>query len=179
MGQINTPPQVKLFTGVLTSFPEIIADVEERLTARFGVIDLRSGGFSFDQTRYYDRAMGSPITRYFLAFRTLIAPADIPFIKKATNELEAAFAKEYGQVSRPINLDPGYLEEAKIVLASTKNFYHRILIAEGIYGEVTLHYSAGAWQAFPWSFPDFRSGRYDEFFTRLRRLYRDQLKQAM
>jgi hypothetical protein len=176
MGHINPPPPVKLFTGVLTSLPEIIPDVEERLTARFGPVDLRSAIFPFDQTTYYDMEMGSPIVRRFLAFRTLIAPADISFIKRATNDLEAVFAGEHSPMHRPVNLDPGYLEESKIVLASTKNFYHRILLSEGIYGEVTLHFSAGAWQPFPWTFPDFRCGRYDDFFTQLRRIYRDQRK---
>jgi hypothetical protein len=178
MGHINPPPPVKLFTGVLTSLPEITPDVEERLTSRFGPVDLRSAIFPFDQTTYYDMEMGSPIVRCFLAFRTLIAPAQIAFIKKATNDLEAVFAGEHCQMRRPVNLDPGYLEESKIVLASTKNFYHRILLSEGIYGEVTLHFSAGRWQAFPWTFPDFRCGRYDGFFTQLRRIYRDQRKAA-
>jgi len=81
-------------------------------------------------------------------------------------------------VRRPVNLDPGYVEESKIVLASTKNFYHRILLAEGIYGEVTLHYRGGVWEAFPWTFPDFRSGRYNGFFSELRRIYRDQRRSA-
>ena len=178
MGHINPPPPVKLFTGILTSLPEIIPDVEERLTARFGPIDLRSDTFPFDKTRYYDMEMGSPIVRCFLAFQTLIAPAELSFSKRATNGLEAVFAGEHSQMRRPVNLDPGYLEESKIVLASTKNFYHRILLSEGIYGEVTLHYSAGAWQAFPWTFPDFRCGSYDDFFTKLRRIYRDQRKAA-
>jgi hypothetical protein len=178
MGHINPSPPAKLFTGILTSLPEIIPDVEERLTARFGPIDLRSDTFPFDQTTYYDMEMGSPIVRCFVAFRTLIAPAEISFIKRATNDLEAVFAGERFPMRRPLNLDPGYLEESKIVLASTKNFYHRILLSEGIYGEVTLHFSAGRWQAFPWTFPDFRGGRYDDFFTRLRRIYRDQRQAA-
>jgi hypothetical protein len=170
---------VKLFTGVLTSLPEIIPEVEARLTALFGAVDMRSDNFPFDLTRYYDDEMGSPITRCFFAFRTLISPEEIAAIKVSTNNLEAAFAAEITRVRRPVNLDPGYLEESKIVLASTKNFYHRILLSGGIYGEVTLHYSSGSWQAFPWSFPDFRNRRYDQFFTRLRHLYRDQLKAAV
>jgi len=178
MGRILAPMPVKLFTGVLTSLPEIIPEVEGRLAALFGAIDLHSGNAPFDLTRYYDDEMGSPITRCFYAFRTLISPADITAIKASTNDLEAAFAAETTRVRRPVNLDPGYLEESKIVLASTKNFYHRVLLSGGIYGEVTLHYSGGSWQSFPWSFPDFRSGRYDEFFTRLRHVYRDQLKAA-
>jgi hypothetical protein len=120
--------------------------------------------------------MGSPIIRCFWAFTPLIAPSQIAEVKKTTNELEASLAAEYGRVRRPVNLDPGYLEESKIVLASTKNFYHRILLADGIYGEVTLHFSAGSWQVFPWTFPDYRSGRYNYFFTRLRQAYREQRK---
>ena len=176
MGIINSPVPVKLFTGILTSLPEIIPEVQGRLTDRYGSVDLASDAFPFELTHYYDGQMGSPIIRSFLAFRTLIAPTAISSIKRATNDLEAAFAVEHRQVQRPVNLDPGYLEESKIILASTKNFYHRILLSDGIYGEVTLHYSAGSWQAFPWSFPDFRSGRYHEFFTRLRYIYREQLK---
>jgi hypothetical protein len=175
MGQISPPPAVKLFTGILTSLPAIIPEVESCLSAKFGAIDLRSGEFPFDLTRYYEEEMGSPIIRFFVAFETLFAPEQLAIVKTATNDLETEFAARQIGVRRPVNLDPGYLEQSKIVLASTKNFYHRILLADGIYGEVTLHYSKHAWQAFPWSFPDFRSGRYDEFFTKLRRVYRQQL----
>ena len=178
MGKITAPSPVKLFCGVLTSLPEIMGDIQVRLEALWGPIDARSDAFPFEMTHYYDEEMGVPIFRHFLAFRTLIEPAGLPFIKKAAQDLEATLSSECRSVPRPVNLDPGYLEESKIVLASTKNFYHRILLSEGIYGEVTLHYSAGAWQAFPWSFPDFRSGRYDSFFTRLRRSYREQLRSA-
>ncbi len=177
MGQITVPPPVKLFAGILTSVPGILPDLEARLTALFGAIDLRSPEFPFDMTHYYDADMGSPIRRFFIAFRELVSPAAITGIKEATNGLETALAGERNEVRRPVNLDPGYLEESKIVLASTKNFYHRILLAGGIYGEVTLRFSGGSWQSFPWSFPDFRSGRYDEFFTQLRHAYREQLRQ--
>ncbi|MBP1597612.1 MAG: hypothetical protein H6Q05_2989 [Acidobacteria bacterium] len=177
MGQTRSPLPVKLFVGTLTSLPDIMPRVEQLLVARFGPVDLRSDNYPFDLTHYYDDAMGSPITRSFLAFRNLIPADQLADVKEETNALEAELALEYRQVRRPINLDPGYLEESKIVLASTKNFYHRILLAGGIYGEVTLHFSGGAWQSFPWSFPDFRSGRYDEIFTRLRQVYRKQLKE--
>lgn len=177
MGQISSPSPVKLFIGVLTSIPEIMPDVESRVTAHFGAIDLRSSDFPFDLTHYYDAEMGIPIGRRFFSFHELISPDAIAGIKVSTNSLEAALAAEHPEVRRPLNLDPGYLEESKIVLASTKNFYHRILLAGGIYGEVTLRFSRGSWQAFPWTFPDFRDGRYDEFFTQLRNLYRKQLKE--
>jgi len=179
MGQISQPAPVKLFTGILTSLPAIIPEVESCLKAKFGAIDMRSNEFPFDSTRYYEDEMGCSIIRLFVAFESLFSPSNLALVKTATNDIEAAFAARQFAVRRPVNLDPGYLAESKIVLASTKNFYHRILLADGIYGEVTLHYSKHAWQAFPWSFPDFRSGRYDEFFARLRRVYRQQLRENL
>jgi hypothetical protein len=175
MGDIRTPLRVKFFTGVLTSIPELVPRAEERLAAQFGAVDLRSPQFIFDKTHYYDEEMGSPIYRCFLSFEKLMEPSEIAAVKIKTNELESEFAAGYPDLLRPINLDPGYLEQSKIVLASTKNYYHRILISDGIYAEVTLHFEDGAWRTFPWTFPDYKTDHYHQFFTSLRHLYRDQL----
>ena len=175
MGEIRTPLPVKFFTGILTSIPAIIPPAEERLVAHFGAVDLRSPQYIFNKTHYYDEEMGSPIYRYFLSFEKLMEPSAIAGAKIITNGLESEFAVEYPSVQRPINLDPGYLEQSKIILASTKNYFHRILIAEGIYAEVTLHFEDGAWRPFPWTFPDYKTDDYQQFFASLRGLYRDQL----
>ncbi len=178
MGRICTPRPVKLFTGLLTSLPDLVKDVEERMSALYGPVDLRSEKFLFDSTHYYDREAGSPIWRFFFSFARLIGAQRIAEIKTATNGIESEIAARCLSVDRPVNLDPGYIEESKVVLASTKNFYHRILVADGIYAEATMHYEAGAWRAFPWTFPDFRGGKYDAFFSELRALYRTQLKET-
>ncbi len=178
MSDIRKPLPVKLFFGVLTSIAGIVPSVEERLTARYGAIDARSDIFPFDTTRYYDESMGSPLYRRFLGFSNLIEPSTISDIKKTSNELESVFASEWTSVKRPVNLDPGYLEQSKIVLASAKNFFHRILVSEGVYAEVTMHFQEGEWQVFPWTFPDFKSGRYSLFFSSLRESYRIQLKKS-
>lgn len=178
MAKIRTPLPVKLFVGVLTSAPQILPEIEKRLENLFGMIDLRSEQFPFDLTHYYDEEMGHPIYRYFLSFSELIDASEISEVKIKTTGLESTFAREYSNVQRPVNLDPGYLEQSKIVLASTKNFYHRILISGGIYAEVTLHYEGGEWRVFPWTFPDFKSSRYHQFLSCLRDLYRSQLKLA-
>ena len=176
MGSIHTPPPVKIFVGVLYSVPALLPRIENRLSALLGPIDVRSETFPFDSTHYYDDEMGTPIHRCFFSFSQLSAAESIVRIKTSTNELEAAIAREHVGARRPVNLDPGYVELAKIVLASTKNFYHRILISGGIYAEVTQRYEAGEWRSFPWTFPDFRSGRYNTFFSTLRALYHDQIK---
>ena len=176
MGVIRTPLKVKLFVGVLTSLPEILPSVEERLVERFGAIDSRSELFPFEWTDYYNTTMGTPITRRFIGFEHLIDPSEIAGIKLKTNKLESDFALQRPQNARPVNLDPGYLEESKVVLASTKNYYHRILISGGIYAEVTLHFEKGAWRLLPWTFPDYASDSYHAYFTSLRNLYRKQLR---
>ena len=180
MGNIHPPLPVKLIVGVLTSVPDLLPAVEERLTAAFGAIDARSDLFLFDWTHYYDREMGGQIWRQFLSFTELIEPDAIADAKITTNAMEVELAEfmPHPTAPRPINLDPGYLEQSKIVLASTKNFFHRILIARGIYVEVTLHYQDGEWQSFPWAFPDYGSGKYHMFFTSLREMYRRQLNAA-
>lgn len=176
MGKITQPLPVKLFLGILTSIPESLPAAEERLSDLYGSVDTRSQPYPFDWTRYYEKDMGRPIYRYFLSFENLIQPESIADIKTETNEMESSFASEWTSVPRPINLDPGYVEESKLVLASTKNFSHRICIARGIYAEVTLHYDKkGAWRAFPWTFPDYATEQYHPYFLSLRELYRKQL----
>jgi hypothetical protein len=69
---------------------------------------------------------------------------------------------------RPLNLDPGYITLAKLVLASTKDHAHRIYLSQGIYAEITLNYRAGSWQPLPWTYPDYRRSDFQEFFTNCR-----------
>lgn len=175
MGQIRHADPVKLFIGILTAFPELVDRCGQLLDARYGRVDVRRGPYPFDFTSYYDASMGTPLERHFLSFSDLIEPERLAEIKIETNEIEGELARQDARVARPVNLDPGYLEPAKVVLASTKNFYHRILISSGIYAEVTLHFEKGAWQSFPWTFPDYRSRRYDEFFSEIRTKYRRQI----
>ena len=129
-------------------------------------------------THYYDEEMGTPIYRRFLAFSELMDASAIAGIKIKTNNLESEFSSQFPATRRPANLDPGYLEQSKIVLASTKNYSHRILVSAGIYAEVTLLFQDGEWCALPWTFPDYKSSRYHPYFSALRNLYREQLKAA-
>jgi hypothetical protein len=178
MGDIQTPVPVKLFVGVLTSLPDTLGEIQAKLTALFGPIDSASEHYPFDFTHYYDEEMGIPIYRAFFGFSNLIDPSAIAEIKVRTNALESKFSGMHPNAPRPVNLDPGYLEQSKIVLASTKNFFHRILISGGIYAEVTLHYAGKSWRSFPWTFPDYKSDRYHAYFYSLRETYRKQLKAA-
>ena len=112
MAQIQTPLPVKLLVGVLTSIPDIIPRAEKRLKQIFGSIDSRSESFPFDSTHYYDETMGTPIYRSFLAFSELIEPSAVANAKILTNTIESDLTSEFPDPQRPINLDPGYLEQS-------------------------------------------------------------------
>ncbi|MDR4507467.1 MAG: DUF4416 family protein [Candidatus Brocadiaceae bacterium] len=179
MGAISKPKPVNLLIGVLTSIHELFEIIEKELESYFGAIDLRSDILPFDFTKYYDNEMGKGLQRQFFCFEELIAPERIARTKIQTNSIEESMAstKKY-LVKRPINLDPGYLNESKLILASTKDFSHRIYLQDGIFAEVTLNYrDKGKYEAFPWTFPDYQSSAYHEFFLKARELYVKKLKQ--
>ena len=180
MGAIGQFNPVKLFIGVLVSHKKLMPEAEHRLTAAYGPIDHRSGVIPFDFTDYYEAEMGDIIDRAFFSFERLIEADQLPEIKRQTNQLEGELASLLVQpgtkVNRPVNLDPGYLEQAKVILASTKNFYHRIYLGGGIFGEVTMHFKNNTYQFFPWTYPDYQSKDYQDFFLRMRQIYRSQLK---
>ncbi len=145
-------------------------------TQRFGTIALQSEIFAFENTPFYDEARGDGLLKTLFAFDELIDPGVLPGIKNETIRWEVEYAKlERHTEPRPLNLDPGYITEAKLVLASTKNNAHRLYLADGIFGELTLQYRAHQWQAAEWTFPDYRRAEYHQFFTQCRDLLREKL----
>jgi hypothetical protein len=176
MGSIRKFNPVKLFSGVLVSEEGLIPEVEKRLSLTHGPVDCRSGVIPFTFTSYYRSETGGNILRVFLSFERLIDADELPEIKRSSNALEEAFAAAGANVKRPVNIDPGYIEHSKVILASTKNFYHRMYLGRGIFGEVTMHFRNNAWDFFPWTYPDYQSPGYLKFFTELRQIYRAQLR---
>ncbi|MEP9410105.1 MAG: DUF4416 family protein [Candidatus Brocadia sp.] len=177
MGHISKPKTVNLIIGVLTSIPELLRQLDKTLEEYFGPIDLRSDILPFGFTDYYNEEMGKGIQRQFYSFEKLIMPDEIATIKVQTNRIEEfiASSKKYS-VQRPINIDPGYMNESRLILASTKDFSHRIYLRDGIYAEVTLNYRRGRYESFPWTFPDYKSSDYQNFFLMVRELYVKKLK---
>lgn len=183
MGLIHQPKPVQLVVGMLSSIPEEFRGARGLLERRFGPVESGSDLFPFDVTHYYDEELGTPIQRKFLTFARLIDPGELAAIKCFTNEVEQLRARSYdpdGERSthpnRPINLDPGYLDAGKLVLATTKDRAHRIYLGRGIYAEVTLLYEKKAWQALPWTYPDYAAPTYHPFLAEARRSYLDRLR---
>jgi hypothetical protein len=174
MGKVSYIIPVKLLIGMLSQDIAVLEHAAAELQKYFGPRDLISPVWQWNHTRYYEKEMGKDLKRQFIFFAKLFNPGEIADIKLRTNELEQQFCNDLG--GRSVNLDPGYLDAAKLVLASTKDFSHRIYIGKGIYGEVTLSYTGGHYTPLPHTFPDYRTEEYRGLFDKARELYRQQLK---
>lgn len=181
MARPRAAQPVKLFVGLLSGDADLLRRTRQLLARHFGEIDLASEIWPFDQTDYYEPEMGSRLQRCFLSFEELIDPGGLPGVKLETNALEEKIAEDCLalEISRPVNIDPGYVSLAKLVLATTKDRAHRLYLGSGIYGEVTLQYTQGNWQSQPWTYPDYRQREYHEFFVRVRDKLREQHHQAL
>ncbi|MDH5715842.1 MAG: DUF4416 family protein, partial [Candidatus Aminicenantes bacterium] len=126
MGKIKPFIPVKLIFGIISGFQQLIEEIAEPLTLRYGPIDYRSPIIPFTFTDYYTPQMGENLLRRFISFQQLIEPDLLPEIKVHSNQLEEEYALRSSQVKRPINLDPGYLTATSLILASTKNYAHRV-----------------------------------------------------
>jgi hypothetical protein len=177
MGIVSPPTLVKLFCGIISSYELIVNEAEKNLTEYFGPIDHKAGPIVFNFTDYYTPQMGPNLKRYFISFDQLIDPGRLADIKVTTNKIEEKCASEVNEVERPINLDPGYVAAANMVLASTKNYVHRIYIGHGIYAELEYIYGKNNVNFFKWTYPDYRTESYVQFFIELRKKYLLQLKE--
>jgi len=179
MWEIKEPDPVKLIIGILAADKDCLARAVEVLAESFGKIDLISPAWNFNQTAYYKDELGENILKQFVTFEKLIDPGTLAEIKHRTNKLEEALAESLAiKLPRPVNLDPGFIEPSKHVLASTKNFSHRIYIGDNMYAEVTLMFSKGSWQSFVYTFPDYKETRYHEFLSKVRTKLTQQLRQV-
>lgn len=177
MGTARRLTPVKLFVGLLSSDADLLRRARQKLIRVCGPVDVESDVWPFTQTDYYESEMGPNLLRQFVAFQRLIRADQLGEFKQYTNQLENEIAEDCLalEIPRPVNIDPGYIEMAKLVLASTKNATHRIYLGDGIFAEVTLHFVAGRWTPWPWTYPDFRTEHYQEYFLRLRQTYHEQL----
>ncbi len=175
MGTAKGPQPVKLIASLFAGRQLLLEAARARLEEAFGRVDYQSELLPFDHTDYYTPEFGPALVRVILAFERLVDPGDLAAIKRQTNTLETEWLTES---RRQVNIDPGYVSLSKLVLATTKNHAHRVYLADGIYGEVTLHYRHGAFRGFPWTYPDYASPRYCALFEEIRDIYRQQLRQA-
>jgi len=172
MGRQTDFNRVNLFTGIIYHVRADLPGAIRRLEKMFSAADLVSETVDFEFTDYYFPEMGKPLKRKFISFRDLIPPEDLPRIKWMTNELEDEFS-ESGK--RSVNLDPGYLSDANVIIATTKNYYQRVPLTEGIYAHMEYVIKGRDLKNLEWTYPDFRTEAYKNFFRELLPLYKQKI----
>jgi hypothetical protein len=174
MGLIKEHPPVKLISAITycsgIDLVAVITELEKLLGTH---VDARSGIFNFSKfTSYYEIEMGNQLRKCFITFTDLINPEKLPEIKVKTNELEEKYTVDK---NRQVNIDPGYITQAKLVLVTTKNYSHRIYLGLGIFGDVHMQYSKKSYHPQPWTYPDYQNDKNVTFFNTVRQKYLEQL----
>jgi len=165
------PGPVKLIIGFIFKNEDTFYRAERILEKKYGKIDFISEILEFNHTDYYEKEFGQGLKRRFISFRRLIPAEDLSKIKNFTNKVEKKLS---GKGLRRINIDPGYLNLAKLVLASTKDFTHRVYLGKGIFAEITLFYQDKAFRPREWTYPDYRTAEYGVIFNQIREIYAKQ-----
>lgn len=179
MGAVQPPRPVVLIMAVFSRYDEAFLWAEARANRLWGPTAAASERFPFDYTSYYQNEMGPELTKQFFAFERLADPSELPDWKLQSNAWELEYASQSSHPEpRPLNLDPGYITEAKLVLATTKDRDHRLYLRDGIYAEGTLFYHRGEWRERPWTYPDYQQDAYHRFFTQCRNRLREQFKSS-
>ena len=175
MKKFDVPPPVKLVCGILFHDEKWIGPALSDLQLSFGALDFQSEPMPFHFTDYYFDEMGQPLFRRIVAFEKLIDPSSLAEVKVGTNALEEKYASQGG--SRVLNLDPGYLTAAAYILATSKNYAHRIYLGHGVFAQQELLFERKRILTLEWTYPDYRSFEYQEILRKIRRRYLEQLRE--
>lgn len=181
MGAIHSPQPVLRLLAIVSRHESALAWAREKTEAALGASSLTSEAFAFKDTDYYDEEMGCELKKQFVVSADLVDPEELAQLKTQTNAWESEYAGTHKHNEpRPLNLDPGYIAESKLVLASTKNHSHRIYLSQGIYAEITLGYSRkSGWVAMPWTYPDYKRSDFQTYFSECRQYLRQQLRSRL
>lgn len=161
MAPLKLPPPARLFFAVAGDIERGLASLTE-----FEGIAARCETYDLSQfTGYYTAEMGAPLPKTLVAMTRKIDPATLADVKRRCMEIE-------GPPPRRVNLDPGLVLPSRVVLASAKDFAHRVYLRDGVYAEVTLRFrrEENAYVPLEHTFPDYRSPTVLRFFRFVRDL---------
>jgi len=177
MAQPKEFSPVKMICGVIYGEDGLYEEARKRLEAEWGNVDSESPAFPFDLTGYYEDEMGGGLVRRFVSFESLVPPESLPGAKLWTIELESMIRQERGVTGRPVNIDPGYLTASAVVMATAKDFAHRIPLAKGIYAHLELLFTRPGVRTLDWTYPDLRRDPPQAYFRGVREIYLRQIRE--
>ncbi len=173
MAHCQPPLPVKYVVAILFHAPDALERARQELIAVWGEFDFEGGDHLFDCTDYYEPEMGTTLSRRLVTFVRLLLPTELVEMKLRCNRIEDELAVDGKRI---VNLDAGYLDHNKVVLASAKGAGQKIYLDQGIYADPVGRYSHGRYQPFDWTFPDFKDGRYEKELLAIRQIYLQQMR---
>ncbi len=173
MSRRTTPPPARRIASAIYREEGRFRKASERLAARMGPVLRVSEPFPFDGTAYYEPEMGAPLFRRFLVFRGTAPRDSLVEAKLAAEAVERATAVD-GR--RTVNLDPGLVTEENLVLATGKNYTHRVYLGDGVFADLALVYGNGEYRPLPWTYPDYASEEVRAFLKGVREELRSERK---
>lgn len=173
MSKLKGSEPVKLVSSIFSADRYILAEALKEVSAKYGRIDFISTIMPFDYTGYYEKEMGRSLVRRFASFEDLIKPESLPEIKVLGNAIEEKFS-DSGK--RRVNIDPGYISQYHLILATGKSYAHRPYLRDGVHADLTLIYRNKTFQPLEWTYPDYAEKKVIEMFNRIREKYLLQLK---
>ena len=173
MVETKSPQKVLAMTGLIFVHNIRVDDVLYMLKNDFGDVSLKSEVIPFTHTIYYNKEMGNDLLRQWYVFDNLVAPDILADLKLCTNVIEKTFLSNNKR--RKVNIDPGFITMSNLILASTKDFSHRIYIGKGIYAEVTFIYKNKTFVPLEWTYPDYQEPKALEFFEKARAFLKERL----
>lgn len=172
MSRPALPERVKMISSIFSGNRDILNGAITALSEEFGEIDHISALTPFAYTDYYAKELGSSLFRRFISFENLVPPDTLPDIKLSTNKTEDTFTKDG---NRLVNIDPGYISRAHLILATGKAYTHRPYLRDGIYADLTLIFTNHTFQRLEWTYPDYSDGTTIAMFNNIRERYTAQL----
>lgn len=173
MNKFDIPPPVKLVMGILYHDEKWLNPCLEDLVSRFGDTDFLSPPIPFEYTDYYIEEMGHPLFRMFTSFKRLIQSEQLMEIKLFAGELERKYSEND---RRLLNIDPGYLTGSAFILATSKNYAHRIHLGKGIFAQQEILFEKKRIRTLDWTYPDYRAVEYHDMLRKIRQAYLHQLR---
>lgn len=176
MSILKELPPVKAFAAVFAQDSALIHEAVQALSAYLGAEpDIVSPEFPLKETRYYEPEMGAGLVKVYASWPGLMNPEDLVALKLWAMDFENTRLID-GQ--RQVNVDPGYIGSGGLVLSTGKFRGHRLPLGRSVWGELTLHYHQGEFQAFPWSYQDYKSPEVQEYLMKMRKALMLSLRES-
>ncbi|MEW6721467.1 MAG: DUF4416 family protein [Thermodesulfobacteriota bacterium] len=165
----SVPASARLLISAIYREERDLEAAIRRIEEKVGAVRPAGPAFPFDRTDYYAAEMGSPLFRRFLRAEEPVPRDALPDIKIALERIEVDLS--IGD-RRTVNLDPGLITPENFILATGKNFTHRVYLRDGVFADLTLVFRKGEYRPLPWTYPDYAS---DEIRRLLRELRREHM----